>query len=878
MRILFLCFLYICVSSQLSFGQNDTSKLKIRVIDSSTNEPLIEATVLISSGIKKQNQEITTNESGYCEIFIRNHCDVNLIVSFEDYYSKNITIKDIVRNKLIIVPLRKEPLELASVVIKSPPLYLKGDTIEYKASQYYNGKNTTLADVLRRIPGILIGKDGTITAFGKIITTIRINGVDLLLSDPTILSQNLPADIVDKIQLIDDKSSTSQLTGFDDGNHQEIINVTLNKKKMNSYIGNLSGGYTNDDRYSVYARLFRFQNNEQIVSLVTANNINGRFSTDATSTGPAENNNKSISVGTGYNFSPHLKATFGITTTETTSTIEKQDIRSYNLDTIYTDKQSNQNQNHSNSYELNGSLQYGVSKTDSLLFQAKLIYLNSSNVNLDSFWFYNQSNVISNNGIQAMNSHSSAPNLSISMAWVHRFRPKGMILVETAGVEINSNKTYTNTFTTNKTLSNEQTDTTWLSSNTNLNGKSYYSNTNYIASLTAASKMELSYSINYSYNFQNNLVYTITPYSQIFNDSLSSSQYVPSLTQNLSFQYKYESKKVSTQLGITVGPSLLTNKTTSIDSPEKVYLNELLYSPYVTISYAIDKRHRIQIDYSGVPQLPSASQLQSIANYNNPLNIQQGNPNLKESYANTVHISYHSTTQVTGSSFIENLSLTSNSHEISTNTIIMQNGAQIIEPININGNYIVSNNISYNQPLLKNRLNAILIGSMNYSHTVGETRGLKNIGNIWSITPTAMINYTPYSYLRISLLSNVNKNTSSYNLSNISSDITNFDFAQHTEIDFKNGLLVKTNVEYKYENGVPTEVDKKPILINIQLEKSIINEKLNVAIGVNDLLNQNIGYIYQAGQGYTENEIENYLTRYYILEILWKFQYHKPTH
>jgi hypothetical protein len=878
MRILLLYFILLIVSPQSSFGQNDTSRLKIRVIDSLTREPLDQASIYVFDNFGKHKSELLTNDSGYCDLYLINCSITRIIISFTGYRMKILSKNEIPINKIIVVPLSQNQKELESITIRSSPLSLRGDTMEYKASQYYNGKNATLADVLRRIPGISIGKDGTITAFGKPISTIRINGEDLLLSDPTILSQNLPADLVDKVQLIDDKSQNSQLTGFDDGHHQEIINLSINKNKMNNYFGNLSGGYTNDNRYSLYARLFEFENKEQIAGIATANNINGRFNTDATSTGPPNNNSESATFGIGYGINQHLKATLGFSYNSNNSTILKESIQSFNLDTTYTSRQLNKDANRDTKYSVNLAIQYGASKTDSLILVEKISYSNSVISNADSFYISNISNVISNNGTQLLVNNSHTPVISLSSIWIHKFRPIGMTLVESARMEMNTNRTNSNSFTTNKAITNNQIDTTWLLSNMNSDGRSYFYNSNYVAPITNYTKIELSYSVNYGYSHINNLVYSVTPLLKRINDSLSNSQYIPTLNQNLSLQYKYERKNLSAQLGISVGPSIISNKITTIDSQEKTCLWKIMYSPYINLIYAFNRTHRFQIDFTGTPQLPSASQLQSIANYNNPLYIEQGNPNLKEAYNNTLHVSYQAINQEKGSSFVVNSILSLIRNEISTNTTIIGGGAQIIEPININGNYGISNNFTYNYPFLKNRLNGILNASINYNHTVGEAGGLENVGKLWTITPVVELNYTPYSFLRLSILSSFNNNSIAYKLSNTSSDITNFDFSQHTEFDFKNNYLLKTNIEYKFQNGVPSVFVKKPLLINIQLEKSLLKEKLYLSVGVNDLLNQNIGYLYQTGQGYTENDLVNYLTRYYIIEAHWKFQYHKSNY
>jgi len=143
------------------------------------------------------------------------------------------------------VGMENTGVELNTVVIKGvvTPVVVKTDTVEYNASAFKVRENAVVEDVLKKLPGVEVAKDGSIKAQGETVTRVRVDGKDFFGNDPLLATKNLPAEMIDKIQVIDLMSDQSQFTGVDDGNREKIINITTKKDMKNGYFGNSSVGY-----------------------------------------------------------------------------------------------------------------------------------------------------------------------------------------------------------------------------------------------------------------------------------------------------------------------------------------------------------------------------------------------------------------------------------------------------------------------------------------------------------------------------------------------------------------------------------------------------------------------------------------------------------
>ena len=150
----------------------------------------------------------------------------------------------------------------------------KQDTIEFNAGSFKTAPNATVEELLKKLPGVEVGSDGSITSGGKSVTKILVDGKEFFNDDPKMASKNLPSDMVEKVQVVDRKSDLARLTGVDDGEEETVINLTVKKDRQNGWFGNVSASYGTDRHYNGSFVINRFQNGNQFTLLGGLNNVN----------------------------------------------------------------------------------------------------------------------------------------------------------------------------------------------------------------------------------------------------------------------------------------------------------------------------------------------------------------------------------------------------------------------------------------------------------------------------------------------------------------------------------------------------------------------------------------------------------------------------
>ncbi|MBR6438329.1 MAG: carboxypeptidase-like regulatory domain-containing protein, partial [Bacteroidales bacterium] len=287
MKNLFKFMLVAMALVAIAVGNASAAVINGIVIDSSDSTELLQANIALLK---------TDKDSTYVDGTV---ADWNGVFNLEDvpeghYYLKcsYFGYKDVVKRVSIgadgrdvnmgIIALEQNTIVLKDVVVMGvkTTVLVKEDTIEYNADTYKMQANAVVEDLLKRMPGVEVSSDGKITANGKEVKKILIDGKEFFSDDPTMASKNIPADMVNKLQVIDRKSDLARLTGVDDGEDETVINLTVKKGMNNGWFGTVTAGYGTDNRYlgNVIANYFRDGN--QFTFTGNANNTNNVGFTD----------------------------------------------------------------------------------------------------------------------------------------------------------------------------------------------------------------------------------------------------------------------------------------------------------------------------------------------------------------------------------------------------------------------------------------------------------------------------------------------------------------------------------------------------------------------------------------------------------------------
>ena len=277
----------------VSYAQSSVS---LKLADEQTGEPVGFATVsLTAKGESKPVKYVLTSSEGDAVITkVKKNTYILKaeMMGYKMYQQTVVVEKDVNLGTLKMQP-DQEVLDAASVSAVGNPIIVKKDTIEYNASSFKISDNDMLEDLLKKLPGIEVSADGTVTANGETIKKITIDGKTFFLDDPQLATKNLPANIVEKVKVVERKSEQARFTGIDDGQEETIIDLSIYKGMMNGWFGNVMAGgghdvpdqgyYTDENsfwedgwRYQGAGILGNFKENSQLSVIVNANNTNNR--------------------------------------------------------------------------------------------------------------------------------------------------------------------------------------------------------------------------------------------------------------------------------------------------------------------------------------------------------------------------------------------------------------------------------------------------------------------------------------------------------------------------------------------------------------------------------------------------------------------------
>lgn len=301
-----------CAVMALLLSTMSAITLSGRAIDSNDKSGLAGATVKLLKANKDSTlvKGVSTDIDGYFRFADVGQGRYIVSINYIGYksYNKNIAVtKNSGNIKLGDIALEASSIMLKEAVVTGvkTEIVVKEDTVEYNADSYKTQPNAVVEDLLKRLPGVEVDSDGKITANGKEIKKILIDGKDFFADDTKVGTKNIPVNIVDKVQVVDRKSDLARLTGVDDGEDETVINLSVKKGMNNGWFGNVSAGYGTDDRYEANFMINRFSDGDQFTILGGGNNTNNmRFTNGSASRfsrfggGGGINTNQNI----GFNF------------------------------------------------------------------------------------------------------------------------------------------------------------------------------------------------------------------------------------------------------------------------------------------------------------------------------------------------------------------------------------------------------------------------------------------------------------------------------------------------------------------------------------------------------------------------------------------------
>ena len=738
------------------FAQNNVKGV---LVDESTGEPLGFATVsLTRDGQSKPAKYTLTDDKGAFLIESVRNASYTIQAELLGYHPYSAQLK--MESKLIDLgeikmEVDKEQLEAAEVSAIGNPVIIKKDTIEYNASSFLSTDNDNLVDLLKKMPGIEVADNGTITVNGQSVSKITVQGKTFFLDDPQIASQNIPAKLVKKLKVIRKKSEQAEFTGIDDGQEETVIDLSVQPGMMQGLVGRVTAGAghdipskqnpLNDYRFSGNAFLGRFSDNTQVSLILNANNANVQGSTNFSGNmmggmmgggmgggmmgggmgfGGAGGINTSymaglnaasdffdgrMELGGNYNYNNNnsISETNSSTINYLTASGFNQMVNS-----------DSQNINNSNGHNFGLRLEHKFSDNTSIVFEPRVRfgggnYTQSSNS--ETFRDMGQTGTFPKNPLNDSQTDNTGTNKNVSTSGFLLFRQRLGIPGRTLTVNTNFNlsdnqmnafnNNNTNYYNTDGTLNYSQT----VSQNAIQDQQSYSVSTRatYTEPLGNYFYLEANYSFNWSKSLSEKNTYDLLK-GGILDPMYSNQTITINRRHEIGGNVLYQDDRMHLQAGFTAMPQYQYNSTLVYDTASKtnkprVYEdNRWNFSPQVMMMFDLSEDATLRFFYRGNSNQPSTSQLMPVPDNTNPLRVTFGNPTLTPYFSHNINGEYRYSNRENFSSFNIRFNGGFTQNQISNVVITGNNGGQYTMPFNAPTTGNAGMNFFNNFPLGKN--------------------------------------------------------------------------------------------------------------------------------------------------------------------------------
>ncbi|MDB5017043.1 MAG: hypothetical protein JWQ84_1875 [Mucilaginibacter sp.] len=778
MKSLLPALAIIFLSITFSYGQSGR-EVHGMVVDS-TKLTLPGSTITLTSDQHDSTTTITDAKGKFVFPSVKG-TKVSIIVSSIGFQSikKHYTLSnDNTPADLGTIVLKLESQMLNTVTIVGvTPVKLKEDTVEYQASAYKVRENAPVEDLIKKLPGVDVDVNGNITTQGKQVTKVRINGKDFMGGDVQSATKNLPADVVENIQMIDDYGDQANLTGVKTGEPDKIMNITIRKDKNYGYFGQAtvgdgedalpqSQGIPDQNRYIGSVNAFTFNGDRQVALLGSINNTNvNTFSFGSTNGGGGGGvgggggrgnaargggNNGSLittqngitdahSIGAnfrdqwGKSLSVYGSYSFSDNTTTTNTNTFQQNTSPVNP----TLQQQNSTERDNNiNHRFTWNMEYKPDTVNYLKVTPTFSYggVNTNESENVSLFGTRNGRPDTSQYTALTNGNSQAPTYGITALFNHRLGHRRNLSVN---LTFNSapNSAYQNPVY--DYLKGPHTAPANQDINTYSRTNTYGSTVSYLQPVGKYSYLEFNYSFSRAITTNNKQTDTLyDPVNFAFrSDSALSNLYNYTFTTNkVGINYRFIQKKYNYTLGLGVQPSVLDGN--SPVTGVQTHVTEFNVIPTARFVYNFSRSQVFSLNYNGSSSTPSFSQLQPVTDFSNALYPVEGNPNLKPQFTNNFSIRYNNFSFATGNVFFVSLQYQQISNYVASNTTTFPSrysldprfsNTILTQYLNTNGYYTTSGQLTYAKPWDNRKFTLYLRGTATYTNNIGYLTSIDSV-------------------------------------------------------------------------------------------------------------------------------------------------------
>lgn len=833
--------------------------------------------------------------------------------SFLGYLDSHVKVEVRKGDKSIEIPsiqLKEGHMKLDEVVITANhvPMRMSNDTISYNANAFDVKAHESVEDLIKKLPGVEVAKDGSIKVQGEQIEKVLVEGKEFFGNDPTIATRNLPADAVERVEVFNKKSEMAEFSGIDDGMEQKTINLALKEDHKKGFFGNGKSGYGTLGRYDAKFNVNSFKGDATWTALGMANNVNeqgfslmdyigfmGGFGALGGSEGRIEVNSDDMGIPIGQDFGQGFMNTMsgGINYnndlsdndeisasyfyTRLDNEMDRRTLRQNLLNAgRYDTDESAINELVSNGHTLN--LKYKTKNDTSyrITFGTRIIYndgLQSKMINRSLV----TNNVVTNKTESLNVSSQNRINFGFNGTYSKRLNNRGRLFSLNGNINrrdksangiLNSISTFFNnrltsldTINQQQIIENNAMDYKLVASYTEPLGKGRF----------------LEFNINhqnlnndYSKEFYD-IFFVLGDENAVINNVLSDIYNRNFLYSRAGVKYKINRKKYNATLGINLQFSDQSGEIKSNEfNLDKNYFSVL---PSLRFNYDIHTSRSIRIDYVTNIRAPSLEQLQPQLDNSDPLNLYQGNPNLIPEYNHHLELGYHSFSSFSNTLFFTGLNATYTQNRITNTQVVDANFVQKVTPVNVDYDIILRGYLTFSFPIRAVGIKAELNSNVVYNKGILILNAIENNTKTWYNDYSLSLQNRKKKHFDLLVGSTVRHNVRKYS-DNADLDRSFFTFNYYSDLskDFGDKWRFKTSIDYKVypeeSFGGATDLTLLGASLSMNFLKS---NKGQLTVSVVDIFNQNSGIDRTTSLNYIQDQRIVSLGRYAMVSFGYSF-------
>jgi hypothetical protein len=894
--------------------------LKGRLTDSLQKQQLENATVSLVNAKDSSLEAFTRTDAAGRFIFTSlKEGQYRLSASMVGFHSswKNIAIGNTATEIELgdIVMKDNSLLDEVTVQNQRPPVQVNGDTLEFNAEAFKTKLNAVVEDMLKKMPGVEVAKDGTIRVNGQRISRVYVNGKEFFGTDPTIATRNLDADALDKVQVFDKKSDQAEFTGVDDGNSEKAINLKLKKDRKNMSFGKATAGMGSKERFDGQFNVNRFNGEQQLSAIGMANNTNRQgftFSDILNFTGEAQrmmrgggggrivinnngpgdfglpvqgvNNSEGIAqtIAGGVNFNDTWKKKTSVNGSYFYNNIavnNEKNIRRQNLAPanpfVYDQKSNSDKKSVGNRF--NVTIDAKLDSFNSIKFTPQLTQQHNQYQTSNTYQSVLPGDKLLNNGFSNSTTDANGFNFTGNLLYRHKFNKKGRTFSSNINAGYNDTKSKgtlqsINNFYSNGIIYNRDTldQQNRLTSLTN----SYGINLSYTEPISKRLLLEINSFYNKSNGELNRQTFDLNDQNgkhDVLNDVLSNTFRNGYSYGGGGLNLRTQKKKIVAGIGAAVQAASLLSTLKNNSQIRQHFTNVL---PAANLTYNFSKTRNVSFQYNTSTQQPTTAQLQPVKDVSDPLNITIGNPDLKQQYQHNATLNYFAASPAAQRNFFAYLNYSQSQNAIVNADVLDQFGARTTSYKNANGvsTLFAGTETGFKIKKLNTRINigssAILYN--NYSFLNNQKNHITNT----AINPRFGLSYNYKEKFDISVNARFSYNEIKYSLQpSFNNNYWRNTYEADANINLPWNISINNDFAYSVNSGRSQGYNKNVALWNAAITKGLFKyNRASLKLSVYDLLNQNIGISRNANLNYIEDASYTVLNRFYMMSFTYNLR------